>query len=92
MEPYRDFINNEVQNCWGAIYAAVNVINVFMEGLKTKWDGGKLTGKITQAEYNQYTSEALALRAMCYFDLVRLYANHILECRCQSWCASQDKS
>jgi starch-binding outer membrane protein, SusD/RagB family len=65
--------NNEVQNCWGAIYAAVNVINVFMDGLKTAWDGGKLTGKITQAEYDQFTSEALTLRAMCYLDLLRMY-------------------
>ena len=65
--------NNEVQNCWGAVYAAVNVINVFMDGLKTAWDGGKLNGKITQDEYNQFISEGLALRAMCYFDLLRLY-------------------
>jgi hypothetical protein len=65
--------NNEVQNCWGGIYASINVINVFLDGLKTNWDGGKLTGKITQVEYDQYTGEALALRAMCYFDLLRLY-------------------
>jgi hypothetical protein len=64
---------NEVQNFWGAVYASVNVINVFMDGLKTNWDGGKLTGKITQDEYNQFMSEALTLRAMCYFDLLRMY-------------------
>ena len=64
---------SEVQNCWGAIYSAVNVINVFLDGLKTSWDDGKLTGKITLAEYNQFTSEGLTLRAMCYFDLLRLY-------------------
>ena len=40
-----------------------------MDGLKTNWDGGKLTGKITQAENDQFMSEALTLRAMCYFDL-----------------------
>ena len=60
---------NEVQNFWGAVYASINVINVFIDGLKTNWDGGKLTGKITQTEYDQYMSEALALRAMCYFRL-----------------------
>lgn len=65
---------SEVQNFWGAVYAAVNAINVFMDGLKTNWDNGKLTGKITQAEYDQYRSEALTLRAMCYFDLLQLYA------------------
>jgi hypothetical protein len=64
---------NEVQNFWGAVYASINVINVFMDGLKTNWDGGKLTGKITQAEYDQFMSEALALRGMCYFDLLRMY-------------------
>jgi hypothetical protein len=63
----------EVQNLWGAVYAAVNAINVFMDGLKTAWDGGKLTGKITQAEYDQFRSEALTLRAICYFDLLQLY-------------------
>ena len=64
---------NEVQNCWGAIYGAINVINVFIDGLKTTWDSGKLSGKITQDDYNHYMSEALALRGMCYFDLIRLY-------------------
>jgi len=65
---------NEVQNFWGSVYAAVNAINIFMDGLKTAWDGGKLTGKITQEEYNQYMSEALTLRAICFFDLLQLYA------------------
>ncbi|HVN56780.1 MAG TPA: RagB/SusD family nutrient uptake outer membrane protein [Bacteroidales bacterium] len=66
--------SDEVKNTWGAIYAAVNVINCFMDGLKSNWDGGTLNGIITQDEYNQYMSEGLALRAMCYFDLIRLYA------------------
>ena len=64
----------EVNDVWNQIYSSINVINVFMDGLKTNWDGGKLKTILTQAEYDQYTSEALALRAMCYFDLVRLYA------------------
>ena len=65
---------NEVNNCWGAIYAAVNAINIFNEGLDKAWDSGSLTGKITEAEKNQYKSEALTLRAMCYFYLLQLYA------------------
>jgi hypothetical protein len=65
---------NEVQNLWGAVYAAVNTINVFYEGLLAAWDGGKLAGKITQAEFDQYKSETLALRAIAYFDLLQLYA------------------
>jgi hypothetical protein len=65
---------NEIQNLWGSIYAAINCINVFKDGLEAAWTGGKLSGKITQAEYNQFLSEALALRAMCYFDLLQLYS------------------
>ncbi len=65
---------DEVQNLWGAIYAANNAINLFLEGLDAKWTAGALTGIITQEEYNQYKSEALTLRAMCYFDLLQLYA------------------
>jgi hypothetical protein len=64
---------NEVQNCWGSIYAAINVVNVFVDGLKSAWDGGKLANKISQDEYNQFMSESYALRAMCYMDLLRLY-------------------
>lgn len=65
---------NEVINLWGAAYAAVNAINIFIEGLDTNWKGGTLTGKITEAEYNQFKSEALTLRAICYFDMLMLYA------------------
>ena len=65
---------NEVINLWGQVYASINAINIFLEGLDTNWKGGTLTGKITEAEYNQYKSEALALRAICYFDLLMLYA------------------
>lgn len=64
----------EVQNCWGAIYNAINTINIFIEGLDASWTAGNLTGKITQDHYNQYQSEALALRAIAYFDLLQLYA------------------
>jgi hypothetical protein len=64
---------NEVQNLWGAIYNAVNAINVFLDGLEKTKAAGKLPTTITDAEYNQFRSEALTLRAMCYFDLLQLY-------------------
>ncbi|MDP4222709.1 MAG: RagB/SusD family nutrient uptake outer membrane protein [Bacteroidota bacterium] len=64
---------NEVQNCWGAIYAAVNAINVFLDGLTTRHDAGTLPTTVSQADYDQYRSEALTLRAICYFDLLQLY-------------------
>jgi len=65
---------NEVRNLWGAIYSAINSINIFLDGLTVNWDNGKITTLITQAEYNQYKSEALTLRALCYFSLLQLYA------------------
>ena len=65
---------NEVQNLWAAVYAANNAINLFLEGLEANKTAGKLDGIITDAEYNQYKSEALTLRAMCYFDMLQLYA------------------
>jgi len=65
---------NEVQNLWGAVYSAVNAINIFLEGLDAKWTSGALDGIITEAEYNQYKSEALALRAISYFSMLQLYA------------------
>lgn len=64
---------NEVQNLWGAVYATINVVNVFLDGLTAAWDEGKITDFVTQAEYNQYKSEALTIRAICYFDLMQMY-------------------
>ena len=65
---------NEVQNLWGAVYSTVNVVNVFLDGLTAAWDAGKITSVITQSEYNQFKSEALAIRAICYFDLMQMYS------------------
>jgi starch-binding outer membrane protein, SusD/RagB family len=65
---------NEVQNLWGAIYAAINGINVYIDGVDSAFAIGKLSGKVTQVEKDQYKAEALTLRAICYFDLLQLYA------------------
>lgn len=65
---------NEVQDLWGAVYATINVVNVFLEGLTAAWDEGKITSFVTQTEYGQYKSEALAIRAICYFDLMQMYS------------------
>ncbi len=69
----------EVNDVWQYIYASINTINIFMDGLRSNWDGGSLASKITEDEYNQFISEALCLRAMCYFDLVRLYAKPYIQ-------------
>ena len=66
---------NEVQNLWGQIYRSINSINLFLTGLDDSYESGKLaTAGVTDAEYNQYKGEALALRAVCYFSLLQLYA------------------
>jgi|WetSurMetagenome_2_1015567.scaffolds.fasta_scaffold01041_11 starch-binding outer membrane protein, SusD/RagB family len=69
----------EVNDIWNQIYASVNTVNVFLDGLKSNWESGKLAGIISEEEYNQFTSEALTLRAMCYFDLTRLYAKPYIQ-------------
>ncbi len=66
--------SNEVQNLWGAAYAAINAINIFIEGLDENWTEGNLDGIITEEEYKSYNAEALTLRAVCYFSLLQLYA------------------
>jgi len=65
---------NEIQNLWGAIYQTINVVNVFLDGLTAAWDAGKLSSFVTKAEYDQYRGEALAIRAICYFDLMQMYS------------------
>ncbi|GAA4444299.1 RagB/SusD family nutrient uptake outer membrane protein [Pontibacter saemangeumensis] len=59
---------NEVQNLWGAAYAAINRINVFLQGLEDN------KAKIDPALYAQYQAEAKFLRALAYHSLVTLYA------------------
>ncbi len=65
---------NEVQNFWVVAYSTINVVNVFLEGLTAAWDEGKLTGVITQTEYDQYRGEALAIRAIAYFNMLQMYS------------------
>ena len=65
---------NEVDGLWVAVYAAVNGINVFIEGLDASRLDPVKAAAITDAEYKQYRGEALTLRALCYFDLLQLYA------------------
>ena len=66
---------NEVQNLWGQVYRSINSINLFLTGLDANNAAGKLAAiGVTDAEYNQYKGEALALRGICYFSLLQLYA------------------
>jgi hypothetical protein len=60
---------NEVANVWGAAYSAINQANVFLEGMAGK--GNTVVGSTLAANYN---GEARFVRAMCYYDLLQLYA------------------
>ncbi|MBW6498810.1 MAG: RagB/SusD family nutrient uptake outer membrane protein [Bacteroidales bacterium] len=65
---------NEVQNLWGQVYFAINRINVFLEGLEASRANPATASVLTQAEYDQFRGESLALRGMAYFHLSQLYA------------------
>ncbi len=64
----------EVQNLWGAIYASINRINMFVAGLDENQARLISQNIITQAEFNQFKGEALALRGLAYSHLMQLYA------------------
>lgn len=64
---------NEVQNLWVQIYAAINRVNIFLEGMEAN-KSKTVPNLISQAEYDQFIGEALALRGMAYFHLSQLYA------------------
>jgi starch-binding outer membrane protein, SusD/RagB family len=58
---------NEVQNLWNQVYFAINRINVFLEGLEASRANPVTANILTDAEYNQFKGEALALRGMGLF-------------------------
>ncbi len=64
----------EVQNLWAQIYAAVNRVNMFLRGLEANQEMLLGDNIITQAEYDQYYGEALALRGMAFHHIIQLYA------------------
>lgn len=66
--------SNEVNNLWIQLYAAVNRVNMFLEGMEANEEMLINDGIITRAVYDQYVGEAYALRGMAYHHLVQLYA------------------
>lgn len=66
--------SGEVQNLWVAIYAAINRVNLFVEGLEANRTRLIDQRIITQDEFNRFRGEALALRGLAYFHLMQLYA------------------
>ncbi|KQN34339.1 hypothetical protein ASE92_12070 [Pedobacter sp. Leaf41] len=59
---------SEVNNLWGAAYAAINRANLVIEGVNAN------AALITPALSKQYIAEAKFLRALCYYSLLQLYA------------------
>jgi starch-binding outer membrane protein, SusD/RagB family len=58
----------EVENLWIAAYLTINRTNLFIQGLEEN------AAKINANDAKQYKAEAKFLRALCYFDLLSLYA------------------
>lgn len=65
---------NEVQNLWDAVYAAIGRVNIFLDGMEENKQNILSKNLLTEAEFNQFKGEALALRGLAYFHLSQLYA------------------
>src|SRR6476620_32367 len=62
--------NTRVQELWSAIYKTTNIANNVIEKVPTIHDV-----TLDQTERNKARGEAFFLRALSYFDLVRLWGN-----------------
>lgn len=68
---------NDVINLWNAAYAAINQINVFLQGLED--NAAKFIPPVFAADYStvqipRFKAEARLLRALSYHCLLQLYA------------------
>ena len=72
---------NDVINTWGAAYAAINQINVFLDGLDT--NGSRFVAPLFPADFatkaDNYRGEGRLLRALCYYSLLQLYARPFVD-------------
>jgi hypothetical protein len=59
---------DEVVATWANPYAVINKVNILIDGLT------KNQSKISAALFTQYVAEAKFLRALCYYDLVKVFA------------------
>jgi starch-binding outer membrane protein, SusD/RagB family len=60
---------NSVQAFWSRAYYAINLVNVFLEGMDTKG-----TSVVGDALSKNYQGEARFVRALCYYGLLQFYA------------------
>jgi starch-binding outer membrane protein, SusD/RagB family len=72
---------NDVNNCWNAGYAAINQINVFLQGMAD--NAGKFVPPDFPATFattaQQYIAEGRFLRAVAYYSLLQLYARPYID-------------
>lgn len=59
---------------WGYAYYMISAVNNVLEVIDTKGEELIVTG-VTKADVNNLQAEALFLRALAHFDLIRTYAN-----------------
>jgi len=56
-----------LSNIWGGLYGVIGNANLFIENLK------KYPGVLSAAQEQQYMGEAIAVRSLAYFDLLRMF-------------------
>jgi len=60
-------VRKTIADIWDGLYGVIGNANQFLANLK------KYPGILTAAQEEQYMGEALAIRSLAYFDLLRLY-------------------
>ncbi|MET0465596.1 MAG: RagB/SusD family nutrient uptake outer membrane protein [Chitinophagaceae bacterium] len=60
---------NSVQAFWSRAYYAINLVNVFLEGMDAKG-----TAVVGDAVSKNYQAEGRFVRALCYYGLLQFYA------------------
>ncbi len=60
-------IKTTIANIWDGLYGVIGNANQFLASLK------KYPGILTPAQEEQYMGEAIAIRSLAYFDLLRLF-------------------
>jgi hypothetical protein len=72
---------NDVVSMWGAAYAAINQINVFLAGMDanaSKFVVPTFPSNFATTSLN-YQGEARLLRALCYYTLLQFYARPYID-------------
>lgn len=72
--PYKmSYDPSATSGLWGSVYYVVSACNAVLDVIKTK-DEALLNSDVTRQDLYNLEAEALALRALAFFDCLRLYA------------------